>query len=204
MQGARGVVAAHLTVANLRPAPVQTPRFELTSGAETRDSAALERHERERARLPHLPDEVGRHAGVSGWLLCPLSARFEDGRPGYLIVADDVPGNWRGVYRPTQREPLQLQFQEAPPIANDLANWYYWGGVLLDETNATDVIYQRRREHWIEQPGGNEELARARLFAAHEKKYGTWEQLVVPYLRERVGTSYALQFEGEMDSTEPP
>ena len=79
--------------------------------------------------------------------------------------------------------------------------WHYLGGTLLDETKMTEAMFERRRTHYIEGLGGTEDLARSRLIGGHERKYRNWAQQVVPYLRDRIGRGYALQFEGEMDST---
>ncbi len=165
------VLATHISLANITDCDLPTPRFTIDSGARDADLSRDDDCRSCEEGHPPLPPGIPARRTRDGWLIGAFKRRYVGGRPGYRLISDDIPGNWRGHTRMLV-EPVrgdQPAADEVRAIETELGNALWWSGQLLDEAQGS---------------------------ASGSSRYQEWAQSTTTYLRDRVGSSYASEFDG--------
>ena len=111
-------LGVHVTLVNRTAASLETPHFKLDSGALDADqvrAADVASVLEDKLGLPGIAPPGQR---IEGWLGAAFKYRYVGGYPGYRIISDDIPGNWRGIERLIEEPPSGT---DLPPVFIPLA-----------------------------------------------------------------------------------
>ena len=151
------VLATHVSLANITDADLVTPRFTIESGARDADLARDEDCRRAENGHPPLPSTIPATWTRDGWLIGAFKYRYVGGRPGYRLISNDIPGNWRGHERRVVegRSGSPPKVDQARAIETEIANVLWWTGQLLDEAevNALENRVTGQYQHWAQEVG---------------------------------------------------
>lgn len=184
---------------NLAERPELVPDFKIRSGALSARRDIRLREAKIAQKLGGWPLEpISAGATAAAWLTAALGLRYSGGRPGYRIIADEL-GDWRGFTRREIEEDgaPRREVSEASLIVRELTGHRYWGEDVAERVRATNSAITELEEREAQS------LGRDWLLREETRRYQQWAQLVVDYLRDRIGADRQFEFEATPETGTP-